>query len=84
MVRSEPLKRTTEEAMKLAPLTVRVNWASPAVLEVGEIEVVVGTGLLVLRRMETSSLNPFATAKSKTVLPLRSAAKTEAGLVPAA
>jgi hypothetical protein len=33
----------------LVPFTVRVNWADPAVVELGLIEVVVGTGLLIVR-----------------------------------
>jgi len=32
----------------LVPFTVRVNWADPAVVEVGLIEVIVGTGLLMV------------------------------------
>src|SRR5262245_61620350 len=45
--RSEPLNRTIEVAMKFVPVTVRVKAASPAVLLVGEIALMVGTGLFV-------------------------------------
>ena len=47
VVLEEPLNLTVEEAIKFVPLTVRVNPASPAVLDVGEILVVVGTGFVV-------------------------------------
>ena len=46
VVRAEPLKFTVEVLTKFVPLTVRVNPASPAVLVVGEMLVVVGTRLL--------------------------------------
>ena len=42
----KPSKRTTEVETKLVPLTVIVNCESPTFFEVGEIEVVVGTGFL--------------------------------------
>ena len=45
----KPSKRTTELETKFVPLTVIVNSASPAVFEVGDIEVVVGTGLLTVK-----------------------------------
>ena len=45
VTRSEPSNLTTEEDMKFVPLTVRVKPVSPTVLLVGEIFVVVGTGL---------------------------------------
>ena len=44
-----PLKRTTELALKLAPLTVKVKAASPAVLVVGLMLVAVGIGLSTVR-----------------------------------
>jgi hypothetical protein len=40
----EPFQRTTEVEMKLAPLTVSVNPAPPAVAEVGLMLVMFGTG----------------------------------------
>jgi hypothetical protein len=46
VVRSAPFHRTTEFVTKLVPLTVNVNAAPPAVAELGERLVVVGTGLL--------------------------------------
>jgi len=50
--RSLPLKRTTELALKLVPLTVNTKAASPANLVVGEMVVTVGTGLLTARSLE--------------------------------
>ena len=46
VVREEPAKLTTEVVTKFVPLTVKVNPVSPTVLDVGEILVVVGAGLL--------------------------------------
>jgi hypothetical protein len=48
VVRGEPFQLTTEVETKLVPFTVKVNWELPAVVEVGLIEVVVGTGLLMV------------------------------------
>ena len=45
VVRSDPLRRTTDAETKFVPLTVIVNCASPTVLELGDMPVVVGTGL---------------------------------------
>src|SRR5437667_6986471 len=45
VVRAEPFQLTFELEMKLVPFTVKVNWALPAMVELGLIEVVVGTGL---------------------------------------
>jgi len=42
---AEPLNLTTDAEIKLVPLTVKVKPSSPTVLDVGSIEVVVGTGL---------------------------------------
>ncbi|MDD5547787.1 MAG: hypothetical protein PHN74_02755 [Candidatus Pacebacteria bacterium] len=44
----EPLNLTVEPETKFVPLTVRANWESPSVLDIGEISVVVGTGLLIV------------------------------------
>ncbi len=44
VVLAEPAKLTTEEGIKFVPLTVKVNCASPTAADVGEIEIVVGTG----------------------------------------
>ena len=46
VVRAEPLKSTVDDALKFVPITVSVNWAPPAIVEVGEILVVVGIGFL--------------------------------------
>ena len=46
VVRGEPLKFTIESVTKLVPFTVNVKAASPTFLLVGEMLVVVGTGLL--------------------------------------
>ena len=53
VVRDEPLKLIVELETKLVPFTVRVNWASPTVLEVGEILEVVGSGLLIVNDWST-------------------------------
>ena len=45
----EPFHLTVELDTKLVPLMVRVNWALPAAVEVGLIDVMVGTGLLIVR-----------------------------------
>ena len=52
MLLAEPLKLTAEFETKFVPLTVRVNPASPTVFEVGFMEVVVGTGLLIVKVCE--------------------------------
>src|SRR3989454_12577088 len=44
VVRSEPFQRTTDGATKLAPLTVSVNPAPPAVALLGESEPAPGAG----------------------------------------
>jgi hypothetical protein len=49
VTRGEPFQFTVEVETNLVPFTVRVNWADPAVVELGLIEVVVGTGLLIVR-----------------------------------
>jgi hypothetical protein len=46
VVFAAPLKFTTEVAMKLVPLTVRVKAAPPTAVLAGESEVIVGAGLL--------------------------------------
>ena len=45
VVRAEPAKFTTDVEIKFVPFTVKVKVASPTFLDVGLIEVVVGTGL---------------------------------------
>ena len=57
VARSAPSHRTVEPATKLVPSTVRVNPASPAVLLVGSIPVVVGRGLLTVN-VWTSEVPP--------------------------
>ena len=49
VVRAEPFQLTVEVETNLVPFTVKVNCALPAVVEVGLIEVMVGTGLLIVR-----------------------------------
>jgi len=44
-----PFQRTTDELLKFVPVTVSVNAGSPAVLLLGEIEVSVGAGLLMVK-----------------------------------
>jgi antibiotic biosynthesis monooxygenase (ABM) superfamily enzyme len=48
VVRAEPFQFTFDVEMKFVPFTVRVNWALPAVVELGLIEVVVGAGLSIV------------------------------------
>ena len=48
VVRSLPFHRRTDEAMKFVPVDVRVNPAPPAVTLLGEIELSVGAGLLIV------------------------------------
>ena len=49
VTRAEPLKSTVDEATKLVPLTVSVNKDPPAKVVVGEIEVIVGTELFIVK-----------------------------------
>jgi hypothetical protein len=49
VARGEPFQLTVEVETNLVPFTVKVNWADPAVVEAGLIEVVVGTGLLIVK-----------------------------------
>src|SRR6266404_1726106 len=46
--RSLPFQRTTDEAMKFVPVAIRGNPAPPAATLVGEIELSVGAGLLLI------------------------------------
>src|SRR3989454_6461022 len=48
VVRSEPFQRTTDGATKLAPVTVSVNLAPPAVALLGESATAVGAGGLIV------------------------------------
>src|SRR3989442_761367 len=48
VARSLPFHRTTDEAMKFVPVAVRVNPAPPATALLGEIELSVGTSLLIV------------------------------------
>ena len=48
VTRDEPLKSAVEDALKFVPLMVSVNCAPPAVVEVGEMLLVVGAGLLIV------------------------------------
>ena len=48
VVKAVPFQRTDEVATKLVPFTVRVNCGDPARHELGLIELVVGTGLLMV------------------------------------
>jgi hypothetical protein len=52
VVRAEPFQSTVEVETKLVPFTVKVNEPLPAVVEVGLIEVIVGTGLLMVKVTE--------------------------------
>ena len=48
VVRSAPFQRTTDELLKFVPVAVSVNAALPATALLGEIELSVGTGLLIV------------------------------------
>ena len=48
VVRLLPFQRTTDEATKLVPVAVSVNAPLPTAAVLGEIEVAVGTGLLMV------------------------------------
>ena len=48
VVRSAPFQRTTDELLKFAPVAVSVNAALPATALLGEIELSVGAGLLIV------------------------------------
>lgn len=54
VVLGEPAKFTTEVGTKFVPFTVRLNVELPEVLVVGEMEVVVGTGLLTVTTGEAA------------------------------
>ena len=49
VVRGEPFQFTTELEMKFVPFTVSVKSELPAVVEVGKMEVVVGTGFSIVK-----------------------------------
>ena len=49
VARGAPFQFTVELETKLVPFTVKMKSALPAVVQVGLIEVVVGTGLLIVR-----------------------------------
>ena len=49
VVRAEPFHCTTEVETKFVPVTVRVNAVPPAVMLLGESDVSVGTGLLIVK-----------------------------------
>ena len=52
VVRFEPFHLTLEVGTKPFPLTSRVNWASPAVAELGLRLVMDGTGLVTVKAWE--------------------------------
>jgi hypothetical protein len=52
----------------LVPVTVRVKAAPPAWAEVGEIEVVVGTGLVTVKAADAVALCAYPVAVAKAVM----------------
>ena len=54
----DPANSTTDEVLKLDPLTVRSKPASPAHLEVGEIVVIEGDGLSTLNELLVPASDP--------------------------
>jgi len=67
VARGEPFQLTVEVETNLVPFTVRVNWADPAVVEAGLIEVVVGTGLLIVKVSVAVPVPPALVALMVTV-----------------
>jgi len=67
VVRAEPFQSTVEVETNLVPFTVRVNWADPAVVEAGLIELVVGTGLLIVKVSVALPVPPALVALMVTV-----------------
>jgi hypothetical protein len=49
VVKGDPFQLTFEVETKLVPFTVRVNWALPAMVAFGLIELIVGIGLLIVK-----------------------------------
>src|SRR3989441_6472345 len=68
--RSEPFQRTTDGATKLAPLTVSVNPAPPAVALLGESDPAVGAGGLIVN-VRALDVPPIG-KKSNTVIDRKS------------
>ena len=66
VVRAVPFQLTLEVDTNLVPLTVSVNWALPAVTQVGLSDVVVGTGLLIVN-VTAFDVPAFAPEAVKTV-----------------
>ena len=58
VVKPAPFHSTVEVATKLAPVTVRVKPAPPTRAAVGEIDVAVGAGLLILKGSVLEMLPP--------------------------
>lgn len=58
VTRARPLKLTTELLLKFVPLTVSTNVGSPAVTLGGEIVVIVGTGLLIVKSRAGADVPP--------------------------
>ena len=48
VLRADPFQSTTEPETKFEPCTVSVKLGSPAVALLGEIELIAGTGLLIV------------------------------------
>ena len=58
VARAEPLKSTTDPETKFVPLTVTMKLAPPAVVEVGLMEVVVGTGFKTTNAVDVAEPPP--------------------------
>lgn len=67
VVLEEPLILTTEAETKLVPLTVRIKPDPPTRVDVGEIDVVAGIGLLVVKTCEFEVPPPRAGLNTVTV-----------------
>lgn len=63
VVRAEPSHRTEEEALKFVPVSVSVKPLLPAVVEVGEMLVVVGTGFETATVLLNTEVTPAEVAQ---------------------
>jgi len=82
VVRSTPFHRTFDVVMKLLPVTVMVNAGPPAVAELGEMDVRVGTGLLagLMVKVWAEDVPPPGVGLKTMTLVVPGAAMSEAGM----
>jgi hypothetical protein len=80
VARSLPFQRTTEDARKLAPLTVSVKFGAPTVAVLGEMVVTVGAGFRIAKLAAVEVPPPGAGVTTVTTLE-PAAARSLAGIV---